>query len=49
MTQSRISQWLKGELIPVRYFPRIVRATSGQVTAEELLKGELLKLEQAVA
>lgn len=52
VTQGRVSQWIAGELIPVKYFPRIVRATAGEVTAEQLLCDELTKLEkleQAVA
>lgn len=46
VSQARISQWIKGELIPLRYFPRIVQATTGQVTAHELLDDELAKIEQ---
>lgn len=43
VSQSRISQWLSGELIPIRYFQRIVAATDGVVTAYKLLEDELAK------
>lgn len=43
VSQARISQWLSGEFIPVRYFDRIVAATNGDVTAYELLEDELAK------
>ena len=47
MVQGRVSQWLvKQELIPVKYWPRIVRATNGAVTLEDLLKDEVAKLEK---
>lgn len=45
VTQGRVSQWLKGELIPVRFWPRIVAASGGQVTPSQLLDDEFAKLE----
>lgn len=44
VSQGRVSQWLAGELIPVRYWPRIQHATDGQVTVLDLLDDELSKL-----
>lgn len=45
VSQGRVSQWLAGELIPVRYWPRIQTATKGEVTAQQLLDDELEKLQ----
>lgn len=47
VSQGRVSQWLAGELIPVRYWPRIQAATDKQVTVHELLEDELAKLSSA--
>lgn len=45
VSQGRISQWLKGEAIPAKYFPKIEAATG--VTSYELLDDELRKLDCA--
>lgn len=44
VTQGRISQFVSGEPIDVRHFPSIEAATSGQVTAGQLLEHELGKI-----
>lgn len=49
VTQSRVSQWIKGEPIPVRYFPAIQRVTDGVVSVIDLLNDELAKLPDADA
>lgn len=47
VVQGRVSQWLAGDLIPVRYWPRIQAATDNHVTVHELLEDELAKLSPA--
>lgn len=42
VSQGRVSQWLNGEPIPSKYFPKIESATG--VTVYDLLDGELAKL-----
>lgn len=46
VSQARVSQWAKGEPIAIRHFPRIKRATSGEVTEQHLLDDELAKLSE---
>lgn len=42
VTQGRVSQWVNGEPIPHKHFPKIEAATG--VTAHQLLDDELRKL-----
>ena len=44
VSQGLVSQWVNGAKIETRHFPNIVKATNGDVTAEQLLADELDKL-----
>lgn len=37
VSQNAVSLWLNGGGISAKYIPRIVKATQGQVTSDELL------------
>ena len=43
VTQSLISQWVKGAAVHCRHFPSIVSATGGKVSLERLLSDEIAK------
>jgi DNA-binding transcriptional regulator YdaS (Cro superfamily) len=45
VSQGRVSQWVNGEPVPPKYFPRIHRVTDGQVTHEDLLAEHLEKVD----
>jgi DNA-binding transcriptional regulator YdaS (Cro superfamily) len=46
VSQGLISQWVNGAPIHQRHFPEIERATDGDVTPQELLADEMVKLQR---